>query len=269
MNHSPLAGLRSFLYRRLARWITCEVHLAGGHPLALNSKYQVNSLQDVFCHPFYWQLFGWLHAAPELIVDLGAHCGHFSMLADTCFRAQFGAPDPEYVLIEPNPDLVGVIEANLRRSGLCRRHSVANGLVGGVRSGSAKLWVCPHNYLSAGLKRTADTRAVEVEFLDLDRLLGNRLIDLLKIDIEGAEFEFVKAYPGLLGRVRTLMIEIHENSENQLRSLHRSLENCGLRLRTAPIEQGTASLAMFEQANNPSCRAPQETGVYEPMERCR
>src|SRR5271169_5785656 len=111
--------LRAFLYRRLAAWITCELKLLGQHPLFLDSKFQVNSLQDVFCHPFYWQVFRWLKSPPRLVVDLGAHCGHFSMLADMCFRIQFSKSETEFLLLEPNPELVPVIERNLQRSGLC------------------------------------------------------------------------------------------------------------------------------------------------------
>src|SRR5262245_18659758 len=186
--------LRSFLYRRLARWVTCEVRLLGQHPLALDTKHQANSLQDVFCHPFYWQLFGWLPQAPKLVVDLGAHCGHFSMLADMCFRIQFPAAVPEYILVEPNPELVKVTRVNLRRSALCPHNLIHRGLVGGKRDGSATLWVSPRNYLSASLSRAPKTRGVSADFFDLETLVENRPVDLLKIDIEGAEFEFVETH---------------------------------------------------------------------------
>lgn len=69
-SYSRIDRWRSFLYRRLARWITCEVKLLGQHPLALDNKFQVNSLQDVFCHPFYWQLYNWLLEPPQQVVDL-------------------------------------------------------------------------------------------------------------------------------------------------------------------------------------------------------
>lgn len=239
--------LPAFLYRRLARWITCEVRLLGEHTLSLNSKFQVNSLQDVFCHPFYWQLYGWLPAAPGLVVDLGAHCGHFSMLADLCFRTQFGGCDPEYLLIEPNPRLVRVIKANFQRSGLCRRHSIFEGLVGGKRSGSDHLWVCSSNYLSASLQRAGGTYAVQSDYLDLEKITNNRKIDLLKIDVEGAEYDLVENYSGLLQRVNSVMIEIHERAEHCVASLHAGLERVGLRLRCAPLKHQSASLAMFQR----------------------
>jgi hypothetical protein len=101
-NCETVRAFSAFLYPRLVSWITCEVLSLGRQTLALDSKYQTNSLEDVFCHPFYWQLFGWLPRATELILDLGAQCGHFSLLAE-----------PAYILIEPNPKLVKVIRRNL------------------------------------------------------------------------------------------------------------------------------------------------------------
>jgi FkbM family methyltransferase len=242
-----MGAINSFLYRRLARFITCEVRLQGNHPLALDSKFQTNSLQDVFCHPFYWQLFGWLPAAPELVVDLGAHCGHFSMLADTCFRIQFPQATPEYILVEPNPHMVATAQRNLERSKLCPRHMIHRGLVGGARNGEATLWVSQKNYLSASLNRGEKTRGVAAEYFDLETLVKGRRIDLLKMDIEGAEFDFVEHYPELLGRVQAVMMEIHQAAEGRQARLYEQLAAAGLKPKGAPIEHGGYSLAMFQR----------------------
>jgi FkbM family methyltransferase len=242
-----IRSLKAFLYRRLARWITCQIRLLGKHPLAFDSKYQVNSLQDVFCHPFYWQIYGWLPNAPELIVDLGAHCGHFSMLADVCFRVQFPGIQPDYILIEPNPKLVNVIRNNLAQSGLCPRHVVHQGLVGGRRDGSATLWISAKNYLSASLARGSNTSGVDADFFDLESVVGGRRIDLLKIDIEGAEFDFVEQYPELLERVLAVMVEIHKTSEDRLGRFHAQMQRAGLQLRTPVLRHGPDLLALFQR----------------------
>ncbi len=239
--------LRAFLYRRLARWITCEVRLLGQHPFALDSKFQVNSLQDVFFHPFYWQLYSWLPAVPRLVVDLGAHCAHFSMLADLCFRARFGNVESDYVLIEPNPRLIPIIARNLKRSGLCPRNRVYQGLVGASRAGCGTLWVHPKNYLSAGLTRAPSTRGIQAPYLDLETVVGSRAIDLLKVDIEGAEFDFVENYRELLGRVGTLVIEIHGAPEGREASLYHRLVEAGLRPWAEPLKREACSLAMFRR----------------------
>ncbi|HWD91558.1 MAG TPA: FkbM family methyltransferase [Verrucomicrobiae bacterium] len=237
---------RSFFYRRLARFVTCEVKLAGDHPLALDNKFQVNSLQDVFCHPFYWQLYGWLTSAPRLVVDLGAHCGHFSMLADVCVRLRFENSAPEYLLVEPNPDLIPVIRRNLEKSGLCSRHTLKQGLVGD-RCGAATLWVSPRNYLSASLQPGPATRGVSANYFDLEGFIGDRKVDLLKVDIEGAEYALVANYPEFLKRVGKVMIEIHSAPEPQQRALVESLQRAGLRPAANFVNHGHYQLAMFER----------------------
>jgi FkbM family methyltransferase len=226
---APADTWQAFLYRRLARWITCQVSLfPGNHRLALDNKFQVNSFQDVFCDPFYWQLYTFVSSPPKLVVDLGAHCAHFSMLADVCFRARFGAGDTEYLLVEPNKRLLPVIERNLARSRLCAKNRVLHGLVGASRAGSGTLWVHPKNFLVSSVGQIADSRAVEVPFVDLDAAVGNRTIDLLKVDIEGAEFALVDNYPAIFRRTQMLVMEIHEAEPGLQKKLRDDLRDCGL-----------------------------------------
>lgn len=218
----------------------------GSHRLALDSKFQVNSLQDVFCHPFYWQLYGWVDRPLGLVVDLGAHCGHFSMLADTCARVRFGKGNGRYVLVEPNPGLVPVIHRNLSTSALCENHSIHQGLVG-VREGTADLWVSSKNYLSASLSRGHATRAVSARYLDLEKLVGAARVDLLKVDIEGAEYDLVRNYPALFGRVDRLMIEIHRTERGDFGDLEPLLRDAGLSPVGEALEHACHRLMMFER----------------------
>lgn len=242
----PSGKWRAFLYRRLARWITCQVSFLGKHTLALDNKYQVNSFQDVFCDPFYWQVYTLFSAPPKLVIDLGAHCAHFSMLADVCFRTRFGKPDTEYVLIEPNPQLIPVIARNLARSGLCPNNRVLHGLVGAARTGRGTLWVFTKNLLSASVERSASTRAVDVPYLDLEAIVGERSVDLLKIDIEGAEFALVGNYPEVFRRVQTLIMEIHEAAEALQTKLLEDLRACGLEA-AAEQDHGSYRLVIFRR----------------------
>ncbi|MGO8697757.1 MAG: FkbM family methyltransferase [Limisphaerales bacterium] len=247
--HSFLETVRAFkafLYRRCAGLVTCQVELPGRHPLALDSKFQVNSLQDVFFHPFYWQLFHWVDKPPALVVDLGAHCGHFSMLADVCFQLRFKGTQPEYLLVEPNPQLLPVIRRNLARSGLCPHYELKHGVIG-KRTGTTTLWVSPHNFLSASLQKNGSGRGVSVEYLDLDQLVGNRQVDLLKIDIEEAEYEFARNYPKLLQGVQRLMIEIHAAPDAQQQELLGIFEQAGLHMACKPLEHAGFQLAMLHR----------------------
>src|SRR5258708_1543251 len=95
--------------------------------IALYDKYQLASFQDVFCHPFYWFALNSISSKPQLIVDCGAHCGHFSILADLCIRARFGTSDTRYVLVEPNPKLIKSLQLNLGLAHMAGRCTIVVG----------------------------------------------------------------------------------------------------------------------------------------------
>ena len=65
---------------------------------------------------------------------------------------------------------------------------------------------------------------IKVQGITLDALIKQadaKNIDVLKIDIEGAEEAFLTAKPDLLARVKNLIIEIHPQicSEDNIRAL--------------------------------------------------
>ncbi|NEO93680.1 MAG: hypothetical protein F6K56_27160 [Moorea sp. SIO3G5] len=156
----------SFLYRRLSPWITCEFKLSNQKTIALKNKYEIASFKDVFCHPFYWQVFHWVKQPPNLVVDCGAHCGHFSIMADICFKSKFINSSVNYILVEPNPYLIPVINKNLQDADLDSRSYLKQGLLG-AKSGSNKLWINHNNYLATGLHHNSKSKPCEIPYVNL------------------------------------------------------------------------------------------------------
>lgn len=246
--------LKTFLYRRLANLITCELQLPGNARLALQSKYEVASFQDVFCHPFYWQLFHLIDEPPNLVVDCGAHCGHFSVLANICFESKFNVVNTQYLLIEPNPYLLSVIRKNIADANLSHRSQLIPGLLGSIK-GHDTLWVNPKNYLSASLQETKGSRPYQVEYIDLQDIIGKQTIDLMKIDIEGAEYNFFKENPDILQQVNLLLLELHQESEHKQREVLKTLESAGLVLVEKPLKSHEHQLIIFQRQRILSQRA--------------
>jgi FkbM family methyltransferase len=216
-----------FLYRRLARWITCRVRLPFNRSISLTSKHDVASFQDVFCHPFYWQAFGWLREPPKIVVDCGANCGHFSVLMDTCIKVRFGRSETQYVLVEPNPDILPVLRRNLEDAGLLNRSRIITGLLGGS-GGSGTLWVNRKNFLASSATATPGTIPHRVSCVDLQSEIKEPLIDVLKVDIEGAEYDFIRDNPELLRRIGLLLMEVHEAAAVQQEALFDQVAAAGL-----------------------------------------
>jgi FkbM family methyltransferase len=204
----------------------------------------VASFQDVFCHPFYWHALDTLQSAPRLVVDCGAHLGHFSILADLCIRSKFGGTSTQFILVEPNKKLLKSICANIKRAGMGGRTKIIWGLVGKT-SGSGSLWINKSNFLASSIAPTDVGRAIVAPYVNLAAHVNGRPVDLLKVDIEGAELEFCRFNPGLLHLTNTLIMEIHGNTEanNDLMSI---LSHAGLSLCEPPVQAiGANKLAIF------------------------
>jgi FkbM family methyltransferase len=137
------------------------------------------------------------------IIDLGGNAG----LASVWFLNTF--PRAKLLTIEANPDNYPSLEANLRPYG--DRATVVKGGVWWRRTRLAL--IRRQNEGDAGVREALPEDADLMEGWDVPALIeraGFRHIDLLKIDIEGAEVDLLlKGADRWLPRVRNLSIELH------------------------------------------------------------
>lgn len=139
---------------------------------------------------------------PKTIFDIGANVGYTSIY----FSHRY--PGARIIAVEPDASNIGVL----------RRNVGANPQIEVVEAG---IW--HHNARLTLANQGANTsdfqfreagpdepgiKAVTVE--DLLQLADADWIDILKIDIEGAEKELFAENTGWLGRVGTLVIELHD-----------------------------------------------------------
>lgn len=239
-----MSSIPFFLYRRLGRWITCEFNFFGDSKTTLKSKYEVASFKDVFCHPFYWQVFQYLDTSPELVVDCGAHCGHFSVLANICINSKFGNSDTRYISVEPNPHLLLILRNSAKNAGFLDRMTIYQGLLG-EKEGNDTLWVDPKNYLATGLVKKPKAKPHEVKYLDLNQIVGDRPVDLLKLDIEGGEFDFVDSHLELLSRTNLIFMELHASPKSKREHLLNQLSSVGLKVAEDPVKCHGQELVIF------------------------
>jgi FkbM family methyltransferase len=236
-----------FLYRRLAKFITCEFSLGTGQKIALQNKYEVASFKDVFCHPFYWQIFQYINQPPALVVDCGAHCAHFTVLSDIAIASKFGSSETDYLLIEPNPYLLPTIQKNIKDAGIADRAKLTQGLLG-AQDGAGELWINPKNFLATGMQPCAGAKPHSIPFVNLQDLVGDRPIDLMKLDIEGGEFGFIQSSLDLFKQVNLLFMELHEASPAEHQSLYANLQSVGLHPAAPPITCHGQQLVIFQRS---------------------
>ena len=135
----------------------------------------------------------------SVVVDAGAHRGEFSAEIIRRFGCQCH-------LIEANPELA----KNLTVAGAASITAAALGAC----DGRGTLHVS-ENLEAAGLFETGPVAtSVEVETISLATLmrrLGITKIDILKLDIEGAEFDLIASTPDqILQRINQITVEFHD-----------------------------------------------------------
>jgi FkbM family methyltransferase len=226
----------------------CALVGVSGGSLLLRNKWQVSSLRDVFLSAHYWRLFDLLDQPPRLVVDLGAHCGHFVVLSELIAEERFGRSVARYVLFEGLTEMVENIRATLRDTGLTSRCEVVHGLVG-LRNGSAHLHSRPSNLLeSSAVLGKEMAGGEEVPYVDLlGRVPEGNMIDVLKIDIEGSEYDLLDNYPHLLERARVVAMEIHPVPGRSVDRILQLVESAGLRPCLPHIEKKPNLLVLFKR----------------------
>ena len=144
----------------------------------------------------------WLVSEPRTIVDLGGNVG----LASLALAAQF--PNARIISVEPQPESASLLTYNLLCLG--ERAHVWEAAVSD-QTGTMRLALANEHY-NASLVRSGAT-GIDVRTVTVDEILTSEeitVIDVMKIDIEGAEKLILRGSPDWLKKVNLLLIELHE-----------------------------------------------------------
>jgi len=144
----------------------------------------------------------------RLIVDCGANVGYASVY----FLSRF--PQSRLIAVEPDDRNFGMLRRNMQPYGdrVTLHHA-------GVWSHPAGLVVCRNAYRdgeewATQVRECQPGEAADVRATDIGTLLaesGCDAIDILKIDVERSELAvFARNFEPWLGRVRNLVIELHD-----------------------------------------------------------
>jgi FkbM family methyltransferase len=154
----------------------------------------------------FWQIF-YRHDYPvrrsdHLIVDAGANIGAFTLFA---LRT---APKANVIAIEPAPDSCSRLRKMLRTHALqsrCTLHEAALAPAPGETT---------INLEAASQFRRTGLSGKPVKAITFDQVMpDSATVDLLKMDIEGAEYAVLPAISrDALSRVRRIVLEYHPNA---------------------------------------------------------
>jgi FkbM family methyltransferase len=184
-------------------------------------------------------------AEPELIIDLGAGIGSFSILAASKF------PSATVLAFEPNPPTFALLQANVSRNEVpnVKLYPLAVGtresyrLRCGTQSATASAWA------DSGSKRD---KLVEVRGSPLDPFVPAGDVDLLKIDVEGGEIDVLESLStSLSSRVKRFAIEYHGHLvEGSSSTVARMLREWGLVVTVTPDRYNPAIGYVFARSSS-------------------
>lgn len=174
---------------------------------------------EVFGGRFYEMPAEW-RPRVRTVLDLGAHVGMTAL-----FQLET-LPGVRVVCVEPSPHNAALLRGNLQSFGA--RAAVIEGAVGG-QSGEVHIDVGGWSW--GGRTDASPGTGYAVRCYTVDEIMRKaRLdsIDLLKIDVEGAEAAVFANCDSWIGAVGSIMIEIHE--PYSLAHFHRDMARVGLRV---------------------------------------
>jgi len=187
-----------------------EIPLTEGLACPLGSWDAVHSFSEIFVTGEYGDFLGAM-PLPRRWLDLGCHAGYFTLYL-AWKNAIAGVADWSALLIDADPRMEAQVSWTLERNRLGKNARFMPALIG--EAGAEKNFA-----LRDGMGSSADAASAPADSIRRLKCVGAEQIakafpppyDLIKIDIEGAEYDFVRNYPELCREASHLLVEWHSD----------------------------------------------------------
>src|SRR5574341_955113 len=185
-----------------------SVKLCGVSFHFLSNSCELFSFKEIFMDGIYEKHPLFELKNQKVIFDLGANIGFFTL------RAAMNVSDCRIFSFEPHPYVFRRLAKNVRTNNLNNVFAFQCAI--GSESSSAKFKMESNTWMSRIIKnnesRNGDCVDVEVITLD-DFIIKNQIdcIDLIKIDVEGAEYDVLLGAAKSLDKIRTIVMEYHNH----------------------------------------------------------
>lgn len=177
------------------------------------------------------------------ILDIGAHIGMFSLYASIL------NPNIKIIALEPEPENYKLLKENLKQNH-CKNvitkqvalvpHNVipseAEGSLSSNNTNTVKLYLSQDSHTHSTVSKSENP--TEVPATTLEKLITQNKLDkigLIKLDIEGAEFEIIRNMEhGTWSKIQYLVVEYHESEDNKRIDLENIIRSHGLSVEHFP-----------------------------------
>jgi FkbM family methyltransferase len=167
------------------------------------------SFSEMFVEQEYKEAFD-IIPLPKRWIDVGCHAGYFSLFVAWMWEKQASTREFQSLLIDADPRVCNAVRKLIDLNELGEHMLFEHGLVScGEGSGSFAL----NEVMSSALTTNEESsdNVIGVKIISQQEIL--RLFpppyDLIKIDVEGAEHDFLVGYDQLVHNARYLLLEWH------------------------------------------------------------
>lgn len=184
------------------------------------------------------------------IIDAGAHIG----LTTLYFKQLY--PKAQIVAIEPQSDNFALLQKNVRENQLENVELIQAalapkaGLITLQEPYGEGIWRSGTGIILGGWRGVQKTKAVKVSAVGILELL-DQPVDLLKLDVEGMEYELIRSAKAKLRNVKHLIIEVHPRRDHRQAEIEKILSELGFRFEvdidTDRLGQGLAQISAVLQ----------------------
>jgi FkbM family methyltransferase len=201
-------------------------------------------LWQIYCRHVYD-----VRPGDRTIVDAGANIGLF-----TCYAATV-APDAMLHAIEPLPSTHARLVGSVQQNGFARRvrcYEYALSSCAGEQVMSTSVIASQMAYLGGPSGAPGTVRVTAITLTELLNMIGAPEIDLLKMDIEGSEYDVLLSTTSeVLRRCRRIVVEFHKPSRPAVHNKHalaRHLAGAGFRVSESSDAAGDYGIFRCEQS---------------------
>jgi FkbM family methyltransferase len=144
---------------------------------------------------------------PPVVLDCGGHIGSFTMYVKSHW------PNAKILVMEPVPDNLRLLKANIDRNHLTDITVIPFALYG--TSGTFYIDMAGKQFdaVNVTAQKPQHDQYITIEALELSEVVAKQrvtAIDLMKLDIEGAEYNvFEHSLPALAAHVKRIIMEFH------------------------------------------------------------
>lgn len=194
-------GIRRFFerihwYEIKSRLIRLHADLPDGNRITYR-PYDRRIIDEIYAGCYQWAIFN----PSDIVVDVGANIGGFTLLA-----ARRVGPTGRVVAVEPEPENFLLLRRNVRQNGFANVRLIQAAV--DAQAGRRTLYRSGDPAMHTLLPRYADGVGVAVTTLDLvEREEDLPRVDVLKIDVEGAELRVLQGAAEILKKTRQVILE--------------------------------------------------------------